>query len=175
MFLLILLVLKLKTHCYCKKYQSYNPLKGKEPLFWGKMLYAYCNLCRMSKTEETTERSKSCYTKVQCQFSHGTHVARYNGTTPESHRGNKNILCVGDYFTKWVSAISIPNQEAQTVATALVEHVFSIFDIPNQLHSDLGRNFESTLFTQLCELLGVDKARSTITFNKYVHQVIRNS
>ena len=61
-------------------------------------------------------------------------------------RGNKVLCaCVGDYFTKWVSAIPIPNQEAQTAATVTTEHVFSIFGIPDQLHSDLGRNYECTL------------------------------
>ena len=83
------------------------------------------------------------------------------GPLPESNRGNRYILCVGDYFTKWITAIPLPNQEVSTVATALLENIFTVFGLPNQLHSDLGTNFESKLFTQLCELLGVDKTRST--------------
>ena len=49
------------------------------------------------------------------------------GPLPEGRRGNKYVPCVGDYFIRWVSTIPFPNQEVQTVATALIEHVFSIF------------------------------------------------
>ena len=83
------------------------------------------------------------------------------GPFPTSGRGNRYILCVGDYFSKWVTAIALPNQEASTVANALVEHVFTIFGLPNTIHSDLGTNFQSQLITELCELLDIEKTRNS--------------
>ena len=83
------------------------------------------------------------------------------GPLPISNRGNKYILCVGDYFTKWTTAIALPNQEAHTVATALIENVFSLFGLPRQLHTDQGRNFESKLIKELCEAFDIDKTRTT--------------
>ena len=53
--------------------------------------------------------------------------------------GNNYVLMVSDYFTKWMEAFAIPNQEAVTVAEKLVEEVFCRFSIPEQLHSDQGR------------------------------------
>ena len=38
--------------------------------------------------------------------------------------GNNYVLVVSDYFTKWMEAFAIPNQEAVTVAEKLVEEVF---------------------------------------------------
>lgn len=38
------------------------------------------------------------------------------GPLPESDAGNSYILVVGDYFTRWVKAYPIPNQEAITIA-----------------------------------------------------------
>ena len=63
------------------------------------------------------------------------------GPLPET--GNKLILVVADYFTKWVEAFALPNQEAVTVATKLVEEVICRYVVPEELHSDQGSNFES--------------------------------
>ena len=34
------------------------------------------------------------------------------GPLPESEQGNKYLLIVADYFTKWTEAFPLPNQEA---------------------------------------------------------------
>jgi len=38
---------------------------------------------------------------------------------------------------------------------------FAQFGLPNQLHTDQGRNFESKLFHEMCQLTGVVKTRTT--------------
>ena len=78
-----------------------------------------------------------------------------------SDRGNRYVLVVGDYFTKWIEAYALPNQEALTIATTLCEEFFCRFGIPNELHSDQGRNFESAIVKELCDLLGIKKTRTT--------------
>ena len=82
------------------------------------------------------------------------------GEFPETIRGNKYILVLCDYFTKWTQAWAIPNQTAQTCADVIVTEFVSIFGAPKQLHSDQGRNFESELFQEMCRLLGVEKTRT---------------
>ena len=57
--------------------------------------------------------------------------------------GNRYLLIVQDYFTKWVEAYSLPNQEAVTVAKVLLQQFVSRFGVPMAVHSDQGRNFES--------------------------------
>ena len=69
----------------------------------------------------------------------------YMGPLPETSRGNKHILVVVDHFTKWCEAFATPDQKASTVAPLLVTRIFSRFGPPAVLHSDQGRNFESTL------------------------------
>jgi len=39
--------------------------------------------------------------------------------------------------------------------------LFSEFGLAKQLHSDLGKNFESKLFHELCLLAGVNKSHTT--------------
>ena len=83
------------------------------------------------------------------------------GPLPKSSKGNKYIMVVVDYFTKWAEAYAIPDQEARTVADKLVQEFITRFGCPRQIHTDQGRNFESKLFKGMCDLLDVDKTRTT--------------
>eukprot|EP00731_Ephydatia_muelleri_P034801 Em0078g1a len=56
---------------------------------------------------------------------------------------------------------AIRNQEATTVAKKLVDEMFCRFSPPEQLHSDQGRQFESDLVKEICELLQIRKTRTT--------------
>jgi len=62
---------------------------------------------------------------------------------------------------KWAEAYALPNEEASTCMTALYNCLFSRFGMPNQLHSDQGRNFESKLFSELTKLQGIRRTRTT--------------
>ena len=83
------------------------------------------------------------------------------GPLVESDAGNSYILVAGDYFTKWMEAYAIPNQEAVTVARKLVDQMFCRFSPPEQLHSDQGKQFESTVMQEVCNILGMKKSRTT--------------
>ncbi|GFV89408.1 retrovirus-related Pol polyprotein from transposon 412 [Trichonephila clavipes] len=67
------------------------------------------------------------------------------GPLPRTASGNKYLLVVIDYFTKWPEVYPIPDQEAPTVAEAVVQHWISRYGVPLQLHSDQGRNFVSAV------------------------------
>jgi hypothetical protein len=43
------------------------------------------------------------------------------GPLPETEAGNKYIVVISDYFTKWTEAYPLKNTESQTVAEVLVE------------------------------------------------------
>ncbi|KAF8791291.1 Transposon Ty3-G Gag-Pol polyprotein like [Argiope bruennichi] len=77
------------------------------------------------------------------------------GPLPRSSDGNKSILVVMDYFTKWHEAYPIPDQEAPTVAEILVQNWISRYGVPPQLHFDQGRNFDSAVCRRLSQ--GWDK------------------
>ena len=60
------------------------------------------------------------------------------GPFPCLGRGNKYILLVGDYFTRWIEAYAIPDCTAKTVADKLVYEYFCRLGYPLDLHSDQG-------------------------------------
>jgi transposase InsO family protein len=73
----------------------------------------------------------------------------------------ENILVMTDVFTKFTVAIPTRDQKAVTVAKTLVNEWFLKFGIPLRLHSDQGRNFESAVIRQLCQLYNISKSRTT--------------
>ena len=83
------------------------------------------------------------------------------GPLMESVAGKSYILVAGDYFTKWMEAYAIPNQEAVTVARKLVDQTFCRFSPPEQLHSDQGKQFESAVLHEVCNILGMKKTRTS--------------
>jgi len=83
------------------------------------------------------------------------------GLLPESCNKNSYVLVVGDYFTCWMKAFAIHDQEATTVAQKLVDDVFCQYGMPEQLHSDQGKQFESKLIQELCKILNISKTRTT--------------
>ena len=64
------------------------------------------------------------------------------GPLPES-KGNKYILLIGDQFSRWYEAVALPNQEAETVSRAFVEHWIVRFGCPVNPHGDQGSHFMS--------------------------------
>ena len=79
---------------------------------------------------------------------------------PISSRNNQYLLVIQDYFTKWAEAIPIPDQSARRITKELIT-VFSHYGLPDILHSDQGRNFESSILRQTLEAFGVKKTRTT--------------
>ena len=72
---------------------------------------------------------------------------------PVTDNGNRYIMVIGDYFTKWVEAYTIPNQEVTTVAKELVHNFYYRYGAHMEIHTDQGRNFESGAFRESGEAI----------------------
>jgi hypothetical protein len=48
------------------------------------------------------------------------------GPLPKTERNSRYILLIGDYFTKWVEGVAISDQEAKTIARALLDTVIFV-------------------------------------------------
>ena len=86
------------------------------------------------------------------------------GPLPETHDGNRYVLVVGDYFSKWTDAYAMPDIETSTIVDILVNKVICLWGMPLHIHSDQGTQFESQLFKELCACLGITKTRTTAYF-----------
>ena len=66
-----------------------------------------------------------------------------------------------DYLTKWVEAFAVRDQQAETIARLLTEHIISRHGVPEELLSDRGANFLSELITKVCKIFGVKKVNTS--------------
>jgi hypothetical protein len=82
------------------------------------------------------------------------------GPLPETTNGNKYILTFQDDLSKFVNAIPIPQQDAETVARELVLNIILKIGTPKQILTDQGTNFLSDLFKNVCKLLRIKKLQT---------------
>ena len=83
------------------------------------------------------------------------------GPLPVTPTGNRYVLVIVDYFTRWAEAVPLSAITAEAVALAFVHGWVSRFGAPRRLHSDQGSQFEARLFQSLCTILGIRKSRTT--------------
>eukprot|EP00731_Ephydatia_muelleri_P005310 Em0002g1486a len=96
----------------------------------------------------------------QCTIGRSLGNTKDTRQIPLSNRNNRYLLVVQDYFTKWPEAIPIPDQTAARITKEMVK-LFCVYGIPDIVHSDQGRNFESTIFRQTLEAFGIKKSHTT--------------
>ncbi|KAM9310020.1 LOW QUALITY PROTEIN: complement C4-B [Pholidichthys leucotaenia] len=80
------------------------------------------------------------------------------GLFPVTDQGSCYALVAMNYFTKWPEANVVPDQSAATTAEKLLGEMFCHSE---ELHSDQGRDFQSKVFQEVCQCLGVKKTRTT--------------
>ena len=137
----------------------------KQRFYWPNMsedVKHWCQTCPVYATRKTAiPNNRAPMQTVEAGYLMQVVAVDIAGPFPESEAGNRYILVVGDYFTKWMEAYAIPDQEVKTVATKLVDEFFCRYSLPEQLHSDQGRQFESQLMKEICDLLNIAKTRTT--------------
>ena len=139
--------------------------KARTRFYWPRQrqdIENWCNQCEMCSSRQSPTPKPRVPLQLQLAERPMERVAMdILGPLPETARGNKYILVIGDYFTKWKEAHAMPNMEAVTVAKIFVNEFICRFGIPEQLHTDQGRNFESTIIKEICKMLGITKTRTT--------------
>lgn len=149
---------------------SKTHLKIRERFFWyalKKDVREWCSSCEICGSRKMTQKKAKAPMK---QYNVGLPMERiaidFMGPLPRSNSENGNapkryLMVIGDYFTKRTEAIPLENLEAKTVARVLIDNFICRFGVPLFLHTDQGASFESQLFQEICQILGIKKTRTT--------------
>ena len=143
--------------------KTFSKLKNK--LYWYKMKESVelhinkCEKCARRKRPQKVPRSPlSQYTVGHPMDRISTDIM---GPLPETEQGNRYILVVICNFTKWTECYAMKNQHACTIANKIVFEFLSRFGMCLDIHSDLGTNYQSKLFSEVCRMLEINQTRTS--------------
>ena len=91
------------------------------------------------------------------------HIDYLTIEAPANSKSGKdvNVLIITDHFTRYAQAHITSSQKAPVLAKTLWDQFFVHYGFPEKILSNQGRNFESQLISELCELTQVKKLRTT--------------
>ena len=80
----------------------------------------------------------------------------------EPSKGNKeNVLVITDNLTRYAEAFPSKTQTPLATVKLLWNNLISHYGFPSKIITDQGRNFESELIENLCQVAGVKKLRTS--------------
>ena len=118
-----------------------------------------CDICSADKVPQ--KKPKAPLGSIGVGATLATLSTDMMGPFPITPRQNRYILVVTDHFTKWVEVFAVPDQTAATTANVILNEVIARYGAPLSLHSDLGSNYESVIFKELCRLMEVRKTQKS--------------
>lgn len=79
---------------------------------------------------------------------------------PVTDKGNRYILTLVDFATRYPEAIPMPSIETERVAEALID-IFSRVGVPVEMLSDMGSQFTSSIMREVSRLLSLNQLTTT--------------
>lgn len=83
------------------------------------------------------------------------------GPLPSTSKGNRWMLVITDYHTKWAFVIPMKETTSIAVTEALCRNVVLLFRTPKRIITDRGSNFNSELINEVYRLIGIAKSTTT--------------
>lgn len=139
-------------------------LRARKICYWPYMsndiqkFCAECVSCQLCSSTTHHERAPLQSINAERPFQR---IAADITELPVTTLGNRYVLVVMDYFTRFVNLYPLKDQRATTVAQCIFEDYIKQHGVPEVIHTDQGRQFESDLIKHLCSQLGIEKTRTS--------------
>ena len=117
-----------------------------------------CEVCQKSPVKRPARAQVVPMPLVQKPFQRIT--MDLVGPLPRSKNGNRFILTICDYATRYPEAIPLPSTEAPRIAKELLK-IFTRVGVPEEVLMDQGANFMSGLLGEIYHILQIKRVRTT--------------
>uniref|UniRef100_A0AC34FUF8 Reverse transcriptase n=1 Tax=Panagrolaimus sp. ES5 TaxID=591445 RepID=A0AC34FUF8_9BILA len=132
--------------------------KMRQRVFWPAMatdVKEYvkgCELCQKGKIQPG-DNTPEPLNPIKCpEYPFDRVHVDIAGPLVKSTDGKKYCLVIIDAFSKFIVAVPMVNQTARTVSLKFIEHVLCKHGSCNQVTTDCGRQFISTIFQELAKI-----------------------
>ena len=143
--------------------KTYSLLKTR--FFWPNMFeyvsvfIKYCSVC--GKTKSDSKPPKAPLLPLYIAEAPMQFVSMDIAHLPVDDDGFRYILLIGDIFSKFIEAIPLRDQSAQTVTNALINGWILKHGSPVYILSDQGSNVDGSIVNEVCNSLGIEKRRTS--------------
>jgi hypothetical protein len=133
---------------------------------------AWCRDCQQCQRAKVTSQPTSPPGLIANPIQRFSHIQNdLVGPLPVSREGFTHLFTVMDRSTRWAEAIPLRSTSAACCAEALIVSWVARFDVPEQITSDRGRQFCSSVWDALTHQLGV-KMRFTTPYHPQSNGVV---
>lgn len=117
-----------------------------------------CLSCQQSKVHRHTKSPLAIFDGPKERFRHIN--VDIVGPLPSSREFSYCLTCV-DRFSRWLEVLPMTDMRAETVAATFYAGWIARFGVPEHITTDQGNQFESSLFRELTNILGVKRVHTT--------------
>ena len=118
-----------------------------------------CMVCLKNKRSYSPKQPLNPI-KLSCELPRAM-IAFDVATLPWTKDGCRHVLIIVDLFSKYIEAIPMKKQTAQSIIEALESGWLLRHGYPVRTFSDQGPNVDGHLVRQLCQQLGIQNCHST--------------
>ncbi len=142
-------------------------LKLKNKFWWPEMKQSIidyiksCLLCQQYNISRVKKPGRLCPIEVP-EGPFQLIGIDFCGPFNRTPRDNQYVLCITDYFTRWITAIALPDCSAQTTAQAIFNEYICKYGVPQSILSDQGTHFRNQLMDSMAKLIGYNHIFSTV-------------
>ena len=142
---------------------------------WIKILIADCIQCQTNKVFASTKtKSKKEQLAPTKSYFNEMIMIDTKGPIHPSSEGNNFIFVIVDAFSNYVTFMCAPKNNAHYAFTALFEHWFMKFGLPEEIRSDNGSEYINTELTHLCNYFEI-KFKPSTTYAPWTNGLVEGT
>ena len=121
-----------------------------------------CHICQLMRNEKPLTRQ--LLTRINLNYRPLSRLSMDHKVMPRSDKQHKFILCIMDEVTNYLITVPIYQSKVEEVVESLIEHIITIYCVPDCIVMDQDSTFMSSLMNYLFNKFNI-KIKMVAPFN----------